>query len=193
MKSAKLTFEMTGYWHMGSGFGEGANLDAVVVKTQNGLPYIPGKTVKGLMREAVFTAEECSRVGRGTTTKLFGSHDLNKSRFETTPGSLTFTNATLGTDMEEWAGKSENVEMKQLLFHQVAATKIDESGTAENKSLRRVEVVVPLTLTAYVASAEDDQEWVASLKEAAPLVRHIGSHRHRGLGRAIMKVEEMEG
>ena len=40
-------------WHCGSGTSAGADVDELVVKDKNGMPYIPGKTLKGLIREAV--------------------------------------------------------------------------------------------------------------------------------------------
>ena len=40
------------YWHVSSGLSGGAALDSYVVKDSAGLPYVPGKTIKGLVREA---------------------------------------------------------------------------------------------------------------------------------------------
>ena len=39
-------------WHCGSGLAAGADVDLLVIKDKNGLPFVPGKTMKGLMREA---------------------------------------------------------------------------------------------------------------------------------------------
>ena len=35
------------YWHLGSGDSAGSMYDSIVVKDKFGLPYVPGKTVKG--------------------------------------------------------------------------------------------------------------------------------------------------
>lgn len=50
-----VTYRLKFYseWHCGSGLGAGADVDALVVKDKNKLPYVPGKTIKGLIREAV--------------------------------------------------------------------------------------------------------------------------------------------
>jgi len=200
MAKAKLTFEFLGYWHMGSGAGEGANLDAIVIKTKAGLPFIPGRTVKGIVRESVFSMEELGISGEesgkklaaeGTTDKLFGKGSPDNSRFDTTFGELMFTSATLGYYMERWAGEPDNEEKRELLYQQVASTKIDNRGLADDKSLRRIEVTVPLKLTAYAESRSEGSDWISVLKAAAPLIRHIGSHRHRGLGRVLVNVEEV--
>ena len=42
-------------WHCDSGLASGAHLDALVIKDKNGMPYIPGKTLKGIIKEAVYT------------------------------------------------------------------------------------------------------------------------------------------
>ena len=60
-----LTFELLGYWHVGSGRGSGAAEDASVIKTPDGWPYVPGKAVKGLVREAAQTLEEAGGDGEG--------------------------------------------------------------------------------------------------------------------------------
>jgi CRISPR/Cas system CMR subunit Cmr4 (Cas7 group RAMP superfamily) len=41
-------------WHCGSGLSSGSDLDALVVKDAEGFPFIPGKTLKGLLKEAAF-------------------------------------------------------------------------------------------------------------------------------------------
>ncbi len=191
MQQAKLVFSIHGYWHAGSGSGEGANLDALVVKTQAGLPYLPGKSVKGLLREAMQTAEELgSTVTKGTTVKLFGtttgtSSEAEISRFDTEPGTLFFTNAVV-EGMETWAG--DNGGHLAELFKPIASTRIGSDGLACDETLRRIEVAIPLTLVAVVETNETGPSWLKALQAAAPLVRGIGSGRNRGFGRCILEV-----
>lgn len=42
----KYKIEFFSNWHCGSGLAAGADVDALVVKDCNGLPYVPGKTIK---------------------------------------------------------------------------------------------------------------------------------------------------
>lgn len=190
MQRVQLRFDITSYWHIGSGTGQGAYLDAVVLKTKDGLPYIPGKTIKGLLREAALLAEECGKTAKGSTEKLFGTsnNDTKVSRFDTTSGQLFFSSATLGRNVELWA--KANKADTDLLYRQIASTKINDKGLAESKTLRRIEVAAPLTLMAVVDSGSNEKLWIETLKIAACLVRHLGSHRHRGLGRTIVTLEE---
>ena len=39
------------YWHLSSGLSAGAKLDSTVTKDNDEIPYAPGKTIKGLVRE----------------------------------------------------------------------------------------------------------------------------------------------
>ena len=55
MKDLQYKIEFTSFWHTGSGLSSGTESDIVVIKDKNGLPYIPGKTLKGLLREAAET------------------------------------------------------------------------------------------------------------------------------------------
>jgi len=193
-----ITFKFISPWHMGSGFGEGAHLDALPVKSASGLPYIPGRTVKGLFREAVLLAEECGQVPCESTVSLFGSRDDKLSRYESTPGSLSFTSATLGDAMEQWAGETDasgkpiHENVVHQLFMPLAATRIDFNGLAHDKSLRKIEVALPVCLTAQVEYSQNSPDIAKTLQTAARLIRQTGSWRHRGLGRVQVSLTEVQ-
>lgn len=194
MTEAEIVFQLCGYWHAGSGAGSGASLDAVVIRSGNGLPFLPGRTVKGLLREAVTLAEECRRVDAGTAEKLFGNRGPGKERdrFGTTPGILQFSSATLGDGMEAWAASQPGTSLKQNLYRELSMTAINEDGLADDQSLRRIELVVPTTLKARVSPLETTGvDWIQALRTAAPLVRRLGSHRHRGFGRVSVSIREV--
>ena len=44
--------EFQSYWHIGSGLSTGTANDASLLKDRNNFPFIPGKTLKGLIRDA---------------------------------------------------------------------------------------------------------------------------------------------
>ena len=50
MQTLTYQIQFHSYWHCGSGLAAGAGVDALVVKDANGLPFVPGKTIKGLLR-----------------------------------------------------------------------------------------------------------------------------------------------
>lgn len=190
MHEARVVFEFTSFWHMGTGSARGFALDAVVARDARGLPIIPGRTVKGLLREAVTLLGECeaSEVPDTTLEQLFGrTNGPSESRYDGSSGSLVFSSATLDPDPTldpEW-----NAALASHLFGAVASTSLDEHGVAAQHTLRRIEVTVPLRLSAVVSTRDEpDDAWVQLLQRAAPLLRSVGSHRHRGLGRVTVTV-----
>ncbi len=192
MSDATITFRMTGYWHIGSGTGSGASLDALVLRNRAGLPFIPGRSVKGLLREAVQQAEDFGQLNQGTTVTLFGDPGEQDDRFGTVPGTLYFGNASLGESFDVWAARRENSTSLQQLFRELSFTAIDEKGLAVDKSLRRIELTIPLSLKASVQPLDKCPEaWMKALKTAVPLLRRLGSHRQRGFGRVCVGIEEV--
>jgi CRISPR/Cas system CSM-associated protein Csm3 (group 7 of RAMP superfamily) len=73
MTEATLTLQLHSFWHAGSGRGRSAVLDAEVARDDAGLPFLPGKSVKGLLRKAATLAEHLGEVPSGTVERLFGS------------------------------------------------------------------------------------------------------------------------
>lgn len=183
-----LKLELLDYWHAGTGRGEGAYLDALVIKRDE-LPYLPGKTVKGLLREATLTAEEAGRCDTGTTLRLFGRPD---GAYDA--GGLIVDDATLPQGVVAWLSTStDGAALRKHLYRAVASTRIDEDGLARDKNLRRIEVTVPVTLYAPLSCNGPSESWVQILERVAPLIRSLGSHRRRGLGRVRTSVVHQEG
>lgn len=85
-KTVTLTYSLSFYseWHCGSGLAAGADVDALVVKDRDGLPYVPGKTIKGLVREAVETIIQCSTKGNNiksikkNCTEIYSCEEIYK-------------------------------------------------------------------------------------------------------------------
>ena len=68
-----------------------------------------------------------------------------------------------------------------------------ESGSALNKSLRSMEVIVPLVLQAEVSvlpGCSPKTDWPQLLQKALPLMRGLGSQRNRGLGQVTVTLED---
>lgn len=211
-KKIKLDFQ--GYWHVGSGRGEGYHLDAVCLKDKNGLPYVAGKQLKGLIRHAVRRAEEwgwyqdlvlpAGKIG-SFEGLLFGSENQLNSRFATFSGMLFVDNAHLADEEYHFLAQKENISIRQQLFYPLYQTAIDgESGTAIEHSLRGIEVVLPCQLYAELnlkftaqdadtlaqqrAVIEQNLAWQV-IEKALPLIDAIGAHRSRGLGEVIVSFD----
>ena len=193
----KLIVDIQGYWHAGGGRGAGAVLDAVVHRDSRGLPVLPGRHLKGLLRDALERAEAWGWDGfQGLADALFGQNsETTQSGAPPLPGSLRIGDAGLPHDLAAWLGASEKGrELRQGLFQAIYATAVDPvSGTALDHSLRGMEVVVPLKLEAIVSGVPGQQPpagWQERIREVLPLVNAVGAYRTRGLGRACLSLEE---
>lgn len=175
--------QLLSHWHTGSGLSAGAESDAEVLKDDNDLPFIPGKTIKGLLKDAL---EEMPNMDEKIIQAIFGyeEKDKNEKVIRTHKGKAFFSNATLGkAEREEITPK-----MADFLFRNVSSTKINKNGVAENKSLRTMEVCMPVVLEGEISGLEDENEQKA-MTNALKWVRHLGVNRNRGLGRCKFIVE----
>jgi len=210
MRAIAVHFDIRSYWHAGTGRGAGPELDAVVFRSAAGLPMLPGRTVRGLLRDGLEQAERFgvlpapSWAAKGPVHWCFGPKEPLRGtdepredfRFVTEPGCLRVESAVLGETpqrteaWERWASAPDNRAKVEHLFRPLASTKVDEHGIAEDKTLRAIEVAVPMKLTSLVTGPEG-QEWPALLRTGARFIRGLGSHRHRGLGRVAVSVSEV--
>ncbi|MEM1119926.1 MAG: CRISPR-associated protein, partial [Bacteroidota bacterium] len=72
-------------------------------------------------------------------------------------------------------------DLGSLLYRNNASTAINEKGIAQAKSLRVMQVTMPVTLVGYISSIE--QTHCPMMEQAFKWVRHLGVGRNRGLGR----------
>jgi CRISPR/Cas system CSM-associated protein Csm3 (group 7 of RAMP superfamily) len=189
----KLTFDIRSFWHIGTGRGQGVHLDAITRRDARGLPLLPGRSVKGLVRDAVHHAETLGWYPEhyDITAELFGVRGEDGA--ETRPATLRFSDATLPADVADYL--ADRADLREQLFRPLFSTAIDhDSGTARESSLRGMEAVIPLELTATVQPLADcsrlGYDWCEVIRRALPLIRGIGADRSRGLGRAIVTLKE---
>lgn len=190
-----LIFDLQSYWHIGNGKEAGAYADALVRKDQ-GLPFIPGKSISGLLRDAFTIGEQnhwFAEVGDPQqltfTNALFG---LNKYDGSHSQGLLQLSSATL-SDAEKHYFDDKSTAKSQL-YRVLNSTAIGENGVAKNTSLRSIEVTVPLTLSAALSfnlshpnftKMQDKigDQFTTWLNQALSLISELGAKRHRGLGK----------
>lgn len=172
-------------WHCGSGLAAGADVDALVVKDANGLPYVPGRTLKGLLREA---AEELNAYEhdkyKALIDEIFGvsGDDSRKEESNTQTGKAFFGNATF---KKEEAEKIRKGGFTVYLYQTFSSTAIDEStGIAKEHSLRKIETVIPCALTGYIRNIPVGGDTL--LEKAMQMVKRMGTGRNRGYGRCTI-------
>lgn len=193
MRHTTLVIDIHSWWQPGTGRGSGAHLDALAHTDANGLPELPGRTVKGLLRDAVHRAGALGWIENAMTAILFGKEADGEGN-GSTPGALRIASARLPKQERRWLASQAGEAARQQLFAELASTAIDENtGSAQTASLRAIQVVLPLKLVARInvlPGHELPDDWVETLKISLPLIRAVGSGRSRGLGRATLSLEE---
>jgi CRISPR/Cas system CSM-associated protein Csm3 (group 7 of RAMP superfamily) len=169
-------------WHCGSGLSSGADLDLLVIKDKNQLPFIPGKTIKGLVREAVEEIHSFSGSNLDLVT-VFGAEENVKKGVESGQGCCFFTNAEINEDLREAIVSNK---LQDYLYRSLASTAIDESGIADEHSLRKMEVCVPCELEGEILDVPDD--FLEIMEKGLKFIKRLGQNRNRGLGRCSIKV-----
>ena len=172
----KITFHTD--WHCGSGLAAGADVDALVVKDKDGLPFVPGKTIKGLVREAMV---EMGNADEALFVKTFGRFDDKDKKDK---GEAFFKNAEL-PETEKSAIITNKVS--KFLYRSIASTAIDENGVAKEHSLRKMEVVVPCELEGEILNLPE--EIVPQIENALKYIKRLGQNRNRGLGRCTITMK----
>lgn len=189
-KTLQYKIEFFSFWHCGSGLSAGADVDALVVLDREGLPFVPGKTVKGLVREAFEDLLAFRKENTRMVAELFGNAEdrnclpqdvADKMR----QGSLFFSNAELLPEQKQIILEEH---LKPFLFDHVAATRIAEDGLAVSHSLRRIQVVMPCSLYGTILDVPED--YVTLLKQSVHLIKRMGLARNRGLGRCRVTIME---
>lgn len=177
----KIEYEITFHsdWHCGSGLAAGADIDALVIKDKDGLPFVPGKTIKGLLREAAEVLFEKEM------NDIFGKESEQMS-------ALFFSNAVM---REEERKAIVTNKIDKYMYRSISSTAIDDKGIAKDNSLRRIQVTVPCVLCGEIVVMTDEMknrmnELEELFGKAFQYVKRLGVGRNRGLGRCTITRKE---
>jgi CRISPR/Cas system CSM-associated protein Csm3 (group 7 of RAMP superfamily) len=189
MNTIAYQIEFFSYWHASSGLAGGAYADLLVNKTGKGLPYIPGRTLKGLLREAAETIKNFDKdlVTKTFILDVFGQAPDEKdieAENATLEAKSFFSNAHLSDYLQQAISK----ETVPLLYHVLASTKINEHGVAADGTLRQIEVTVPLALFATIEQFPDKPGYDLQLNYCFQWIKRMGLNRSRGLGRCKFSI-----
>lgn len=184
--------EFFSYWHASSGLSGGAYADSLVIKDENNLPYLPGRTIKGLLRDSAYRAyyfSNGSLISDSFLRRVFGDQpspeEMDKET-RTHEAEAFFSNANLSDFVKFEIEKGEGI--RDHLYNVHASTKIDSKGVAIDRSLRQMEIVVPLTLYGTIESFPDDKSMLDQLEYCMKGVKRLGLNRTRGLGRCRFSI-----
>lgn len=202
MTKYKLLIEFLSDWRVGSGLGDGAAADAVINRDADGLPFIPGRAIKGALRESAWRLA----LGRGELAPvenfLFGGSSENADGGEWEPdaerssrsGKMLVGQGRLPADLRAWLLSQEPRERDLFVGDMTVIRRqisLDEDGQTVSGSLRAMECGVPgMSFECEIdVDWPDDSQWGgAYLNALCAGVKSIGADRSRGLGRCRVSV-----
>lgn len=190
MINIKYKVEFFDAWHAGSGLAAGADVDALVIKDKNKLPYLPGKTIKGLVREALEETIQHKKVNKIEIVKEnFGVFEMSEKNEEEIKkmlrGNVFFTNAHLSKELSD--AISANNHLYRFMYRSVSSTAIvEKTGVATVHSLRRIQTTIPCELYGDILNVNSELE--NEIIDALGFIKRLGVGRNRGLGRCKFTV-----
>ena len=184
MKTGTITISFKHYWHCGTGQAGEGDLDLLPILEECELPFVPGRTLRGRIKQAGREAE----VRENSLMRLFGIGDARSleetGQFEVTSAFMTGELAEANRKHFEISGNPK--PEIAALFAEVASTAM-EDGVAKDKSLRRVRYVIPMTLTAQFNLKDDSLE--DDLRTCAAHLKAIGKGKRDGFGWCHVSIE----
>jgi hypothetical protein len=205
MNKYKLKIKLLSDTTFGRGDGVAGIVDQEVEHDSYGLPYLRGRTLKGLL------SEECDNLidtlidnqgdWRNLACKLFG---VSGSGLDIM-AAVHIGDARLPTDLQRAVAhaiqdKNNNLTSQQVLSSLTSIRKQTaisaETGVAEAKSLRSARVVIrDLSFTSdLLFETETVEEDMLTLLAVGTLsLRHLGSGRNRGRGHVQCTLHDADG
>lgn len=182
MIDARIEVTFDAEWLVAGGESSLGTADLAPMKDAEGLPFIPGRSLRGVLREAVCIVDDC--VGGSWATELFGERLVAGGPHHYREGTVRVGNALL---VRELAAACSNPDTRRDLYAAVRRTALTADRVAKRHTLRELEVCIPgLMLVADVETP--DEQSLKVLAFACGLVRSLGHGRSRGLGRCRLSV-----
>jgi CRISPR-associated protein Csx10 len=205
-----IQIKLTSDWHIGCGAGIPGDIDSLVQKDKDGIPYIPAKTLTGIWRDAcellAFGLDDGKE--NGTWQKwvdyLFGEQPAlaeGGEAIETSPipAALSIRPAYFSQPLREILNSKPNI--KNALTFVKPGISIDvKSGCAKEEFLRFEEVVrsgakleAECELTLPVKKDQKEAAY-AFLVAGTKFVERLGGKRRRGTGKCqlVIKHEDIK-
>ncbi|GAB4146938.1 MAG: hypothetical protein Fur0046_25020 [Cyanobacteria bacterium J069] len=211
----QLTIKMQSDWHVGAGAGRRGDIDRLIQRDTDGLPYLPAKTLTGIWRDACELiadgldsngiSEDASTSWKQWVDFLFGDQPaIAKSPVSNAPqpAALSIRAAHLPTCIKDLLQhrarhhKSAHQALQSAFTFIKPGISIDaKTGCAEEDFLRfeemaRIGTVLTADCELLAALTQDQQQAACTLLAAgAKVVERLGGKRRRGAGRCQFKID----
>lgn len=199
-KDFTITITMESDWHIGTGAGKAKEVDRLVRKDKKGLPIIPGRTLKGILKDSA----EVIAGGLGGTWPDWVDHVFGDSPAELwqteegsprspLPGALDIRSAELSPALRSALAADQG--LIPFLYTTRPGVAVSKEGVAKDDFLRleeRTRGGLTLTARASLEGSEDSiNKATALLAAAAAWTVRLGGKRRRGAGKCTIVIEGM--
>lgn len=200
-----LRIDMLDDWHVGSGAGTPGGVDKLIQRDQDGLPFIPAKTVTGIWRDACEQVANALDFGNtdhiwhSWVSFVFGNQPASgiesiSDIVAPQPAILSVRAAHLSQPLQKsLQGKAD---LRSDLTFEKASVRIDpETGSASDRHLRFEEYArggcFLISECMFLAELTEEEREVATILVlcGASLVKKLGGRRRRGAGRCNFSIE----
>lgn len=170
-------------------------LDSPVIKTPQGVPYIPGSSLKGKVRSLLGIKEGSVDVKYDSELliKMFGTSEKGKE----TISRIIFRDAMLNEELFRQNFKDKDAILDTEFTEAKYENTIDrKSGTTKRGGLRQIERVpagtvfnFEVVVNRYEENGKQDEDLLAKLKEGFEMLEnnYLGGSGSRGYGK--VKIE----
>jgi CRISPR/Cas system CSM-associated protein Csm3 (group 7 of RAMP superfamily) len=171
----------------GTGVGDGAEIDTMTAFDDVGLPIIPAKRLKGLLREQGEFIVKYGKHKKRNVIKLFG--DLNDKH-----GLIRVSNAVIENydeiRSELTSAEYPPDEVSAIFTAYRTQTCINNDGVAYDHSLRVTQTIKKGTI--FFADIDVDSNcYTELLTDCVKALRHIGLNKTRGFGEVECDIDCM--
>lgn len=205
----RLRLEMKSDWHIGAGAGRPGDVDRLVRRDQDELPFVPGKTLTGIWRDA------CERVALGLDDGapaewsrwipvLFGDQagQLKEELHQAHPDQLrhplpaALSVSAARFDKKLRAALKAKPAAREAVTFVKPGVRINRNSGRPAPHCLRFEEMARIGAVLYADGGIDATNWDEAQKRAAlalllagtKLVERIGAKRRRGAGRCVLTV-----
>jgi CRISPR/Cas system CSM-associated protein Csm3 (group 7 of RAMP superfamily) len=210
METLNLKLTLLSDATFGRGDGVPGLVDAEVEHDHNGLPYLRGRTLKGLLGEEganiLFALEQFSSEAqldlerwRRAAQQLFGrpgSTEDNNACLHVGDARLPADlRAAIAVDLGLKSPKYTPTDALDAITAIRRQTAMDESGVPDEGSLRAMRVILRGTpfVAALYFTEEPIEDTLALLSACVMALRRVGTGRNRGRGRVTARLYTAQG
>lgn len=190
-----LTITTQSYTLCGSGEGTGV-IDADVVYDEHGIPYIPARRLKGLLRESAMEVCEFLGIHAQIVDELFGESGFKESKIKITNCFIPDYRAVISSIhnlRQPIKGILSRNSITTYFTEIRQQTAIGKDGTAQEHSLRTYRVIKPyMTFIGEIATNGLDRSEKALMFLSALNLTRMGTRRNRGFGKVKCSVSVNE-